>query len=99
MQNPICISTGCLYKLLEDRNEMVKELRKFSPAGIELSFAYPEYLLNFDLDKDNLEYLRSLKFNSIHAPWENITYGENGKWGQLYFSLMSPFSYSNLHFS
>ncbi len=77
MQNPICISTGCVYKLSDDRNDLIEKLRKFSPMGIELSFAYPKYLLNFDINKNNLEYLQSLGFNSIHAPWEDITYGEN----------------------
>ena len=77
MQNPICISTGCVYKLSDYRNDLIEKLRKFSPMGIELSFAYPKYLLNFDINKNNLEYLQSLEFNSIHAPWEDITYGEN----------------------
>ena len=77
MRNPICISTGCVYKLSDDRNDLIEELRKLSPKGIELSFAYPEYLLEFDISKNNLDYLRTLKFNSIHSPWENIIYGKN----------------------
>lgn len=80
MQNPICISTGCVYELSDDRNDLIEKIRQFSPIGImgiELSFAYPEYLLNFDIDNNNLEYLQGLEFNSIHAPRENITYGEN----------------------
>lgn len=79
MKNPICISTGCVYKLFDysNRDSMIEELRKFSPMGIELCSAYPEYLLSFDINENNLKYLRSLKFNSIHAPWKNITYGSN----------------------
>ncbi|MFH1366046.1 MAG: hypothetical protein ABIG99_01510 [Patescibacteria group bacterium] len=77
MKNHICISTGCIYKLSNDRNDLIAELRQFSPVGIELSFAYPEYLLNFNISDENLNYLRSLKFNSIHAPVENISYGKN----------------------
>lgn len=77
MKNPICISTGCLSELFEDRNNMIEKLRKFSPFGIELSFAYPKYLLEFDISENNLEYLRNLKFNSIHAPSGGIIYGEN----------------------
>jgi len=75
MKNPICISTGSVYKLSDDRNVLIEELSKLSPMGIELSFAHPGYLLNFSLNKDNLEYLQSLKFNSIHAPWKDMSYG------------------------
>ncbi|MFA4998848.1 MAG: hypothetical protein WC514_02400 [Candidatus Paceibacterota bacterium] len=79
MKNPICISTGLLYRLTNDRNEMISKIREFSPEGIELSFAYPEYLFDFTIKEENLRYLRNLKFNSIHAPWIEITYGNNQK--------------------
>ena len=79
MQNPICISTGFLYRLTNDRNEMISKIKEFSPEGIELSFAYPQYLFDFVINKENLEYLRNLKFNSIHAPWKEIIYGNNQK--------------------
>ncbi len=77
MKNPISISTGCLYRLSEDRNKMVRELQKFSLSGVELSFNRPQHLLNFNIDKDNLEYLQTLEFNSIHAPCKDIIYGDN----------------------
>lgn len=77
MENPICISTGFLYRLTNNRNEMIKRIREFSPYGIELSFAYPQYLFDFVVNKENLDYLQSLKFNSIHVPWKEITYGNN----------------------
>lgn len=74
MQNPICLSTGCLYGLYEDRNEMIEVLREFSPDGIEISFIEAKYLLNFNISKTNLKYLKTLKFNSIHAPAIDIVY-------------------------
>jgi len=77
MKNPICISISCVDKLSDDRNKFVEKLRQLSPKGVELSFAYPDDLFDFDINKNNLEYLRSLKFNSIHAPWKNIIYGKN----------------------
>lgn len=76
-QNPICISTGCVYKLSDDKNDLIEELSKLFPMGIEISFAHPESLLSFNVSKNNLEYLRSLKFNSIHAPCKDIIYGRN----------------------
>ncbi len=77
MMNPICISTGCIYRLSDDRNELIKIIKGFSPDGIELSFAYPEYLFNFAITPENLEYIKSLKFVSIHAPMFDIVYGDN----------------------
>lgn len=69
MKNPICISTGCVCELYKDRNDRIDALRQFSPLGIEISFSHPEYLFDFEISKNNLKYLQSLKFNSIHAPW------------------------------
>lgn len=79
MKNPICISTGFVYRLTNDRNEMIKMIREFSPQGIELSFAYPQYLFDFKISPENLEYLKTLDFVSIHSPWKEITYGNNQK--------------------
>lgn len=79
MKNPVCISTGLVYLITNDRNEMIEMLRKFSPDGIELSLADPQYVFDFSINKENLEYLRTLKFNSIHAPWKDIDYGDNQK--------------------
>jgi len=74
MKNPICLSTGCLHKVSKDRNERIKILSKFHPDGIEISFSNKEYLLNFELTKKNLNYLKTLKFKSIHAPWKDGGY-------------------------
>lgn len=77
MENPIVISTGLVYKFMNDRNEMIQRLKEFSPDGIEISFAYPQYLYEFVLESRNLMYLQGLRFNSIHAPWKEIVYGKN----------------------
>jgi len=74
MKNPICISTGCLRKITDNRNEMIEMLKEFSPQGIELSFAYSHFLSDFSFTESNLDFLRGLKFNSIHAPWKDIVY-------------------------
>ena len=79
MDNPICISTGCVRRLLKDTNKGINLLRQFSPKGIEVSFPYSKNLINFDLEKDNLKYLETLKFNSIHAPFKDYIYENNEK--------------------
>jgi len=79
MNNPICISTGCVHRLFEDRNRSINLFRQFSHEGIEVSFAYPHHLLNFKIEEDNLEHLETLKFNSIHAPFKDYIYKNNEK--------------------
>jgi len=79
MQNLISISTGFLYKITKDRNKMIEIIRGFSPDGVEVSFARPDRLLNFKISDSSLRYLKSLKHVSIHAPWIDISYGDNQK--------------------
>jgi len=79
MKNPICISTGFVYKLSKDMNEKIGMLKNFFINGIELCFAYPEDLLSFVINQENIRYLRVLKFISIHSPWKEVIYGNNQK--------------------
>lgn len=77
MKNLISISTGLVYKFTNDRNRMIEMLRKFSPDGIEISFADPDYLFQFNISDENVEYLKTLPYVTIHAPWKNIRYSDN----------------------
>ncbi len=80
MKNPICVSSGFLYKITDDINEKISKIREFSPDGIELNIARSQYLFNFgEVNKENLAYLQSLNFNSIHAPAGEFSYGNNDK--------------------
>lgn len=47
MQNPICLSTGSVYKFASDSNERIAKVREFNPDGIfaaSLSFNYQDSL-------------------------------------------------------
>ncbi|MFA7243924.1 MAG: hypothetical protein WC080_01370 [Patescibacteria group bacterium] len=79
MKNLISISTGLVYKFTDKRNEMIRMLREFSPDGIELSFADSTYLFDFKISEENVDYLRSLPYTTIHAPWIDIRYANNDK--------------------
>ncbi len=80
MENPICISSGFLYKIIDDINEKISKIREFSPDGIELNVVGSQHLFNFgEVNKENLVYLQSLNFNSIHAPAGEFSYGSNEK--------------------
>jgi hypothetical protein len=77
------ISTGFDYKMSEDMNEQIKIIRNLSLGdlinGIELNFAFPEKLFNFEISEENLNYIKSLEFVSIHLPWKDIIYSDNSK--------------------
>lgn len=77
MKNLICVSTGAVYKISEDMNKKIELLKEFSPDGIELCFADSQYLIDFKITKENLTYLCTLKYVSIHAPWLGVRYGNN----------------------
>lgn len=76
MKNPICISTGFVYKISQDMNEKIRLLKQFPADGIELNFAFSRDLINFKITQDNLEYLKDKRI-TIHAPWKDIVYGNN----------------------
>lgn len=77
MNNPICISTGCLYRVIDDINERISKIKEFSPDGIEVSFADTQSLFDFRMSESSESYLRTLKYVSIHAPWEGVVYGNS----------------------
>lgn len=77
MKNLISISTGLIYKFEPDRNKMIQLLSKFSPDGIEISFASPDILLDFEISNENIEYLKTLPYVTLHAPWKDIRYSSN----------------------
>ncbi|MFA6268890.1 MAG: TIM barrel protein [archaeon] len=70
----VAISTGCCHDLKLNRLESIHFLEKYPIDGVELLFAFPEELLNFELDLRALSFLSGLKFVSIHTPFENIIY-------------------------
>jgi len=80
MKNPICISSGFLHRITDDINERIDKIIEFSLDGIGLHITESQYLSNSEeVNKENLSYLQSLNFNSIHAPAGEFSYGSNEK--------------------
>lgn len=79
MKNPVCVSTGCFYPLGLDANQSVEKLRQLDPDidGVELLWASSHFLLKERLEPANMEYLKKLERNSMHAPWKGVSYGDN----------------------
>lgn len=79
MQNPICFSTGSVYKFCPDHNKRITKIREFNPDGVELCFAHLASFLDFVISEENLKYLHSLQYVSIHSPVIEITYRDDRK--------------------
>jgi hypothetical protein len=82
MINPITCSTGLLYKFLDDNDSKYFDkifdiLKNYDFDGFELAFQRSKRLKNFNLSKENLIFLKSLKFNTLHAPCDYVFTGNN----------------------
>jgi len=73
----VAISTGCCYDLKLNKLESIHFLEKYPVDGVELMFAQPKDLLDFELDQKALTFLKKLEFVSIHMPIENVIYDNN----------------------
>ncbi len=78
----IGVSTGVLYQQINGINNQLKFFRKsrVDIEGIELSFSSPSKVSNGlksgCITCQNEAYVRQLKFNSVHLPWEDIVYSK-----------------------
>jgi Leucine-rich repeat (LRR) protein len=79
----VAISTGCCFDLGLGRLESIHFLEKYPIDGVELMIAFPNELLNFELDKQALSFLKKLEFVSIHMPFKDIIYDNNKETQEL----------------
>jgi hypothetical protein len=76
----VSLSTGSIRFGCEDRNSLVdfaEDNFKGLIDGIELCFIPKEDFAKFELSKKQSGFLKTLKFNTLHAPVKNIEYGKN----------------------
>lgn len=70
--NHICISTGSFHQHFEghDYHARLKKCMELDGIeGVELLFDNAEHLMHFELTKEEIDFLKALKFNTIHAPF------------------------------
>jgi len=75
----VCLSYGSV-RFGCDKNkviEFIKERFAGLVDGIELCFILKEELDSFKLSKNDLDFVNSLKFNTLHAPVIGLDYGKN----------------------
>ena len=72
----ISISTGCCFDLKLTRLESIHFLEKYSSLidGVELLFATPKELIEFELDAKSKNFLKSKQFVTIHMPFDEVEY-------------------------
>jgi endonuclease IV len=68
------ISVGSYYDLKLSYSDSIKFIKNYPVDGIELLFATPKNLLDFEFEKEDLEFINSLKFKSIHMPFYEVEY-------------------------
>jgi len=67
-------TTGCLYRSNIAFDERIKLYSSFGADTIELGFATPNQLFEFQLTEDSIRDLKKYETVSIHAPWKEIRY-------------------------
>lgn len=81
----VAISTGCCFDLDLNQLESIHWLERFKGLidGVELLFAFPNELLEFNFDERALSFLKELDFVSIHMPFKEIEYGKSAETRRL----------------
>lgn len=76
MSRKILISTSSLRIWKLSLNEQIDLCHDLDINGIEINFHNKDEFLNFNLTYKNMKTLNKFKFNTIHLPFENITYNK-----------------------
>lgn len=61
----------------DNRNKLISHAKKLDINGVELTFAYKKELYKTRLSKDNISWLKSLSYVSIHAPFDLVKKAED----------------------
>ena len=77
----VAISTGCCFDLKLNTLQSIHFLEKYASLidGVELLLGTPKELLEFEPDESAKSFLKSLKFVSIHMPFDEIIYKDDAK--------------------
>jgi len=75
----IGFTTGSLYKSEILFDERIKLYYSLGANAIELSFATPTELFNYNLLEQTKENLKKFSSISIHAPWKEVRYEDNSQ--------------------
>jgi len=68
-------STGCLYRSEMPFEKIIMLYQSSGADAIELSFATPEKLLEYQLPEEAIKCAKNFEYVTIHAPWKEVRYG------------------------
>jgi len=77
----ICFALGNIWRWNKsnNRNNLIKYAKKLNISGVELTFSSKLELFSFKLSKENKDWLKTLNYVSIHAPFSLISKSKNEK--------------------
>jgi len=88
----VSLSSGSIYRASPKKRILLLRLveRHFSGMieGVELCFIRKEELDSFFLDKQAVDFLNSLKYNTLHAPIRNLMYGKNRQTKKIFEKIL-----------
>ena len=67
----LCFATGSIYRMYKSLDKQIEYIKRFNFDGIELTISKVKHVRHFKLKKSNIKYLKTLKYNSIHAPFSH----------------------------
>ncbi|MFC1733253.1 hypothetical protein ACFL6I_23390 [candidate division KSB1 bacterium] len=73
----IGFSTGCLYKLQKNIDEIVWFYEHIGATAVELCFATSSELADFEITSGLLESVKKIPHVTLHAPWKEIRYNNS----------------------
>jgi len=68
---------------------MLRFCRQFDADAIELTFAFPQDVFDFSPSQEDIAFLRSKKYVSLHAPFKGVAYGNDSETKRLLSALNS----------
>lgn len=81
MKNVFSFALGNIWKWSNslNRNDLINYIKKLDISGVELTFPTKRELYSFRLSQSNEQWLRSLKYVTIHAPFRLYEESEDEK--------------------
>ncbi|MBM3200502.1 hypothetical protein FJZ53_06190 [Candidatus Woesearchaeota archaeon] len=70
MGKKVCVATGCFYKLECSDDYKIDLIKDLDVDGLEITFASAEEVKKFSLSEESEAYVKSLSWNSVHAPFK-----------------------------
>lgn len=96
----VSISTGAVRHCTETKLGQIHFIEKEFGSlidGVEICIMEPEEFLGLQLDEKAVSFLKSLRYNSMHAPLKGIVYGKNQRTEKIFAKIREISRIVELH--